>query len=71
MRPMRQPIVASRTDQRTEPVIPPDGPIRRLVEGLTLTGTGPDYFRALVRELTQTSANAFAAMIRRYRVAVF
>ena len=30
------------------------GSIPRMIEGLTRTGTGHDYFRALVRELTDT-----------------
>jgi len=35
-------------------------PIRRMIEGLTRTGTGPDYFRALVRELTNTLGLEYA-----------
>ncbi len=39
---------------------PPDGPIRKLVDGLTWSGIGADYFRALVRELTETLGLEYA-----------
>jgi len=60
MRRMREPIVVYGTDPRAEHVIPTDGPIRKMIDGLTLTGTGPDYFRALVRELTETLGLEYA-----------
>jgi len=39
---------------------PPDGPIRKIVDGLTRTGTGEAYFRALVRELTESLGLEYA-----------
>ncbi len=43
-----------------EHTLPADGPIRTMIDGLTRTGTGADYFRALVRELTNTLGFEYA-----------
>ena len=34
--------------------IPSAGPIRKIIDGLTRTGTGAEYFHALLRELTES-----------------
>ncbi len=52
---MREPIVITSPPAGSpRHVAPADGPIRKIIDGLTRTGTGADYFRALVRELTDT-----------------
>ncbi|HYM60485.1 MAG TPA: EAL domain-containing protein [Thermoanaerobaculia bacterium] len=54
---MRAPIVITKPHDQA---VPAEGPIRRLVDGLTRTGTGADYFRALVSELTDTLSLEYA-----------
>jgi len=40
--------------RNAEIIAPPETPVRKLIEGLSRSGPGADYFRALVRELGET-----------------
>ena len=54
LRSMKQAVLADSI------VIPAEGPIRKMIDGLTLTGTGPEYFRTLVQELTEALGVEYA-----------
>ena len=46
-------VVAARPAHPSTLVHPADGPVRRVIDGLSREGIGWDYFRALLRELTR------------------
>ena len=48
-----EPIVIRTAPPQHGHTIPVEGPIRKMIDGLTLTGTGAEYFRTLVEELTE------------------
>ena len=54
------PIVIRTASSRHGQAIPVEGPIRKMIDGLTLTGTGPEYFRTLVQELTEALGVEYA-----------
>ena len=54
------PIVIRTASSQHGHAIPAEGPIRKMIDGLTLTGTGPEYFRTLVLELTDALGVEFA-----------
>lgn len=54
------PIVIRTVSSQHGHPIPAEGPIRKMIDGLTLTGTGPEYFRTLVQELTETLGVEYA-----------
>ena len=54
------PIVIQTVSFQHGQAIPVEGPIRKMIDGLTLTGTGAEYFRTLVRELTEALGVEYA-----------